>query len=120
MNGIPIFFVLYSALLLPCGQNNHPAADEAPPVWEVKERTFKIPVLVPHWRKPKLHRLHLHYSRDGGATWTRYQSITPNENSFVFQAKSAGMYWFSVQLKMRDGTVDPVRLEPNMTVLVVD
>ncbi len=49
----------------------------------------------------------LYVSRDRGQTWELYESIAPDKAAFTFRAKKPGEYWFTAQVKMKDGTLNP-------------
>ena len=69
-----------------------------------------------------LQHLHLFASADEGKTWERVQTISPDQDSFVFRAPYDGLYWLIIQTVGRDGKAHPSEvsgnLRPQLKVLV--
>jgi hypothetical protein len=82
-------------------------------------------VRVPVFYKPDGHikptEFSLFASADDGKTWKNAQSITPDEDSFIFCAPDDGLYWLALQVYGGDGKVEPGdmrKAEPQLKLLV--
>jgi hypothetical protein len=91
-------------------------------VAESRVRAMRIPVAIDPAHRAGLKRLHLIVSADGGKTWHKEATMTPDEDAFSFHAPADGLYWLSIQTVSRDGKKEPNdlrgKIQPTLKVLV--
>ena len=91
-----------------------------PTVHTVQQRAFRVPVQIES-RRNDIEHLTLFVSTDKGATWKEAGVIGPDQDGFRFVAPGDGVYWFAVQIALKDKTMDPAeptRMEPALKVAV--
>ncbi len=78
----------------------------------VLRQRFKIPCAIDEKGADKIKEVRLFCSRDKGKTWKVHSQI-PSERVVFFSIKAPekGLYWFAVQLKRTDGSLEPKSME---------
>jgi hypothetical protein len=110
--------MLLSPVLLVCLASPAQAAD--PPVFNLKTRTFRVPVQIES-RRGDIELVLLFVSTDQGKTWNECGVIGPDEDAFRYAAPADGTYWFAVQIALKNKTREPADfrlLEPALKVVV--
>jgi hypothetical protein len=89
-------------------------------VYTVQHRAFRVPVQIES-RRSEIEQILLFVSTDQGKTWQEAGIIGPEEESFRYLAAGDGLYWFAVQIALKNKTKEPAdsRLfEPALKVAV--
>jgi hypothetical protein len=60
-------------------------------------------------RETKIEHVRLFVSRDQGKTWNHCGDYAPGDADTTFRATRDGLYYFALQVKFKDGTLDPVK-----------
>jgi hypothetical protein len=97
-----------------------PAQLADPAVFTVQHRTFRVPVQIES-RRREFEKIALFVSTDYGKTWKEAGVIDPDEESFRYIAPADGLYWFAVQIELKNMTKEPAQLsllEPALKVNV--
>ena len=103
--------MLSSPILLACFL--FPVVESAEePVHTVYQRAFKVPVQLDPGRRNEIEKVTLFVSTDRGVSWQRTSSIGPNETFFRYSAPTEGVYWFAVQIAMKDKTQESAEQTP--------
>jgi hypothetical protein len=90
-------------------------------VVEVQTRRIVIPVQVDPDRQQDIDRLRLFVSEDRGKTWLPLAECRPSEKQFSLAAPGDGLYWFAVQVLLKNGAPEPPKvtdLQPGQKVYV--
>jgi hypothetical protein len=87
-------------------------------VWDVNCRSMRFPLSVEAPRRDAIKKLLFYVSTDCGRSWKKVAEAEPSAKSFRFDAPGDGVYWFAVQVLMKDGTEEPktADLSPSMKV----
>ncbi len=80
-----------------------------PSVYTIQHRAFRVPVQVES-RRAEIEQIALFVSTDQGKTWKEAGVIGPDEDSFRYLAADDGLYWFAVQITLKDKTKEPAEL----------
>lgn len=85
------------------------AYEPEPDVHKVPGPYFQIPCKLAALKDDakNVDSVRLFVSRDRGQMWELYETITPDKTAFTFCAKKPGEYWFTAQVKAKDGTLNP-------------
>lgn len=85
------------------------AYDPDPDVHKVPGPDFLIPCKLAAFKGDvkDVDAVRLFVSRDRGQMWELCEVIAPDKAAFTFRAKKSGEYWFTAQVKMKDGTLNP-------------
>ncbi|MBM3979615.1 MAG: hypothetical protein FJ304_04905 [Planctomycetes bacterium] len=85
------------------------AYEPEPDVHTVPGPNFQIPCKLAALKDDakNVDSVRLFVSRDRGQMWELYETITPDKTAFTFCAKKPGEYWFTAQVKAKDGTLNP-------------
>jgi hypothetical protein len=75
-----------------------------------KQNFFRIPFQTDPSER-RLKQVQLYYSTDQGASWHPYNSVTPEQRFFDFQASQDGVYWFAVRTVDADGRGNPLNMQ---------
>jgi hypothetical protein len=75
-----------------------------------KQTFFRIPFQTDPSER-RLKQVQLYYSTDQGQTWHPYNSVTPDQRFFDFQASGDGVYWFAVRTVDADGRGNPLNMQ---------
>jgi hypothetical protein len=98
-----------------------PAPDMAEPaVYTIRQRSFRVPVSV-ETRRGEVDQITLFVSIDQGKTWREAGVIGPDEDAFRYRAAADGVYWFAVQIQLKNGMKEPAdmrMLQPELKVSV--
>jgi hypothetical protein len=81
-----------------------------PDVWNMKDRTFQIPIRFDAQRRAEIRELDLYVSHDQGQTWNMEGKATPDKEFFPYTAKDDGAYWFTVAIIDQKGRQEPVNI----------
>lgn len=85
------------------------------------QRALAMPVKLTDDRQGKVKELRLFVSDDRGRSWKQAGAYEPASDKVTFEAPKDGLYWFAVQLVLKDGTRLPdeaKQLSADMKVLV--
>lgn len=80
-----------------------------------------MPLLLDPARQAKIKLIRLFFSEDHGKTWQHQQDYDPTDKQVTFTAPRDGLYWFTLQVVLKDGKKEPANkrdLAPSMKVLV--
>src|SRR5690349_6964017 len=80
-------------------------------VVEVQQRDFAMPLLFDPNRLDTIERVGLFISEDRGKTWKHKQDCKPNEEQVTFTAPKDGLYWFALQVVLKDGKKEPAEAD---------
>src|SRR5262249_31851408 len=75
-----------------------------------KQTYFRIPFNTDPSER-RLKQVQLYYSTDQGQSWHPYNSVTPDQRFFDFQAPADGVYWFAVRTVDVDGRGNPLNMQ---------
>ncbi len=75
-----------------------------------KQTYFRIPFNTDPSER-RLKQVQLYYSSDQGQIWHPYNSVTPDQKFFDFQASGDGVYWFAVRTVDADGRGNPLSMQ---------
>jgi hypothetical protein len=75
-----------------------------------KQTYFRIPFNTDPSER-RLKQVQLYYSNDQGQSWHPYNSVTPDQRFFDFQASGDGTYWFAVRTVDADGRGNPLSMQ---------
>ena len=75
-----------------------------------KQTFFRIPFNTDPSER-RLKQVQLYYSNDLGQSWHPYNSVTPDQRFFDFQASGDGVYWFAVRTVDADGRGNPLTMQ---------
>jgi hypothetical protein len=110
--------MLVSHALLACLFTHAEPVDRT--VYTVQQRAFRVPVKIES-RSSEIERILLFVSADQGKTWQEAGTIGPEEESFRYLAPGDGVYWFAVQIALKNKSKEPpdvLLLEPALKVTV--
>ena len=91
-----------------------------PTVYTVQQRAFRVPVQIES-RRGEIEQIALFVSTDQGKAWRETGVISADEDSFRYVAPNDGVYWFAVQIVLKNKTKEPAEpklLEPALRVAV--
>src|SRR5262245_20217616 len=80
-------------------------------VEEMPTRDFAMPLRLAPDRKERVERIRLFVSEDRGKTWKHEKDYKPSDTEVVFSAPRDGLYWFALQVVLKDGKSEPPKLE---------
>jgi len=110
-------FLCPTLLVCLCSPGVEPADSN---VHTVQQRTFRVPVQIES-RRSEIEQIAMFVSTDQGKTWKEAAVIGPEDDSFRYQASADGLYWFAVQIGLKNKTKEPPdlrHLEPALKVRV--
>lgn len=87
----------------------------------IQTEQFAMPLLFDAARQAKIKRIRLFVSEDQGKTWQHQQDYQPTDTQATFTAPRDGLYWFTLQVVLKDGAKEPGTerdLAPSMKVYV--
>jgi hypothetical protein len=87
-----------------------PSDAETAGLIRIDTRSFAIPVHVAEYHRANVESLRLMVSVDSGTTWKAGGQVKPDAEFFVFTAPVDGVYWFAVQLILKNGIKSPSTL----------
>src|SRR5262245_5034422 len=90
-------------------------------VVDIPSRQFAFPLNIQPGRKDGIAVIRLYVSEDRGKTWKQSAEGKPSDDRIEFTAAQDGMYWFALQVVLKDGKREPKEvseLRPEMKVLV--
>jgi hypothetical protein len=90
------------ALLLTLGAGDRPASE----VLTVDTREFLFPIMTRPERQKDIRELLLERSTDQGRTWEMVARATPTDKDVRVTVPADGLYWFRLQIVMRNGDKD--------------
>jgi hypothetical protein len=81
-------------------------------VHEIQTRQFAMPVgFRPDLDPDKIETIRLFVSEDQGKTWKREKDFKPSDKLTDFTAPHDGLYWFAVQVVLKNGDSEPTKLD---------
>jgi hypothetical protein len=72
-----------------------------------KSQNFMIPLIVDKEQIDRIESIQLLVSINDGNSWNVYGQVSPKRDHFVFRAPMDGVYWFSFQVVLKDGSKQP-------------
>src|SRR5262249_4213956 len=78
---------------------------DLPELYKIPGPYIKLPCQTDSLEE--VERFQLYVSEDCGKKWAIHHEIGSDEKHFVYLARKPGEYWFTVRLKMKDGTLVP-------------
>jgi hypothetical protein len=90
-------------------------------VFEMDARELAFPVVCDPERRDKIARIRLYVSEDRGKTWKHHKDCKPTDELLPFTAPRDGLYWFALQVELKDGKSEPAdvaSLTPAMKIYV--
>lgn len=90
-------------------------------VYEIQTKHFAIPFRVMPDYQDKIEKMRLFVSQDQGKTWKHKKDFRPNDKRVIYTPPHDGLYWFSLQVVLKNGERNPADLDdliPNMKVYV--
>jgi hypothetical protein len=75
--------------------------------YTITGRSASIPIRPDKAQAAQFEGYTLYATRDGGKTWQPLASAKSTDEDFNFTVPEDGAYGFAVQVKMKDGTLDP-------------
>ena len=83
-----------------------------PEVIESQVRDFLLPVMVKNAEaREKFKCLCCWVSEDKGKSWKRHAEIPSTGTEFRFVANRDGLYWFTLQIVLKDGKAEPAEVD---------
>lgn len=76
-------------------------------VFITNQKHYRIPIQQPADAKQSTTQIRLFASTDQGLTWQRVDAITPDKDSFEFQARRDGPHWFRLAAVNLQGRQEP-------------
>jgi len=98
-----------------------PAQDARDDVYKLNQRSFKVPVRIDRDRRDEIEQVDLYVSTDQGKSWEKAGTLAPVEDSFRYTAPTEGVYWFAVQIVLKNKSKEPAdsrKFEPALKVSV--
>lgn len=74
-------------------------------VYEISERHFAMPLNHHSEGRGREKRIRLFVSTDMGKSWTHLKDVQPSDEKVQFSAPRDGMYWFALQIELKDRTL---------------
>ncbi|HEV3257211.1 MAG TPA: hypothetical protein VG013_10050 [Gemmataceae bacterium] len=90
-------------------------------VEEIQTQEFAMPLRFDPDRQGSVRQVRLYVSVDRGKTWRHEKDYKPTDKRVTFSAPRDGLYWFAVQVVLKDGKKEPAvrdNLAPAMKVFV--
>lgn len=83
-----------------------------------RQTQIPIPFAISAANQQKLASVELVYSMDRGENWYSYQSISPGETNFEFNAPEDAEYWFVIRAKYKTGEIKQLGATPAACAIV--
>ncbi|HTU21585.1 MAG TPA: hypothetical protein VMG10_26345 [Gemmataceae bacterium] len=88
-------------------------------VYEIRTRQLAMPIRVATNYRDKVTKMRLFVSEDQGKTWKHKKDYKPSAKQAVFTAPRDGLYWFALQVVLKDGGIEPADLDDLLPVMKV-
>jgi hypothetical protein len=90
-------------------------------VHEIQTPKFALPLWIDPRQTEEIAKIRLYVSQDRGKTWKHVSDHMPSDEELVYSAPQDGLYWFALQVVMKDGKKEPQavkNLSPSQKVYV--
>jgi uncharacterized protein (TIGR03067 family) len=95
------------------------AAESPGEIFEIDTRHFAMPLRFEPSQAAMIERVRLFVSEDRGKTWKALEEYRKTDENVTFMAARDGLYYFTLQILLKDGTKDPMDLKDAVSVMKV-
>jgi hypothetical protein len=78
---------------------------------EIQTQRFAMPIGVANNLHDTIEQIRLFVSEDQGKTWRHKKDYKPSDKQVLFTAPRDGIYWFALQVVLKDGSQIPDDLD---------